>query len=372
MDSESIAMFWRQVKYMCWKELLATLKDPRFRWVLILPAILMGFLFGYAANFNIENITYAVLDQSQSKASTTLLAALDGTSFYHRVATLQSSSQIQDPINDESAMMVIVIPEDFVSRLESGSNAPIQIITDGRNTMTASLSAEYTMRIVEQWMEDQSGMTSPISVDSRTWFNPNQITRWFFMPGILGIMSFIQVILLAGLSVAREREEGTFEQLLVTPSSPIVILIGKACPPILIGMLQATILLAISLFWFKVPFQGSFVSFYIALFVFFLSSTGVGLSISSFCKNMQQVQVYTMLYMVPMGILSGIATPIRNMPQFLQYLTYINPLRFALDAIRRIYLEGATLWQVSYNFIPMVIIAAITLCTAAYLFRHNL
>ena len=199
-------IFCRQVWYMCWKEMLGTFKDPRFRRVLLIPPILMGFLFGYAANFNLENITYALLDKSHTKASVSLAAHLDGTDFYHRVATLRNEGEIADPINTEKAMLVVVIPEDFVDKLEQGQNSPVQLITDGRYTMTSSLATAYTSRIISEWMLEQAGREPPISLQVRTWFNPNQLTRWFFSPGILGIMCFIQVVLLSGLSVARERE----------------------------------------------------------------------------------------------------------------------------------------------------------------------
>lgn len=143
-------IFCRQVWYMCWKEMLGTFKDPRFRRVLLIPPILMGFLFGYAANFNLENITYALLDKSHTKASVSLAAHLDGTDFYHRVATLHNEGEIADPINTEKAMLVVVIPEDFVDKLEQGQNSPVQLITDGRYTMTSSLATAYTSRIISE------------------------------------------------------------------------------------------------------------------------------------------------------------------------------------------------------------------------------
>ncbi len=365
-------IFVRQVVHMCKKEMLSTFKDPRFKKVLLIPPILMGFLFGYAANFNVENITYAVLDKSHSKASVSLVAHLDGTDFYHRVATLQNESEIADPVNREKAMLVMVIPKDFVGRLERGENSPVQLITDGRYTMTSSLATAYTSRVISRWMLEQSGQEAPLSLEVRTWFNPNQLTRWFFSPGILGIMCFIQVVLLAGLSVAREREEGTFEQLLVTPSPPVVILIGKAFAPVVVGFIEGTILLLIGTLWFQVPFTGSLLALYFTMLLFFIASAGVGLAISANCQNMQQVQVYTSLYLVPNGVLSGMFTPIRNMPEALQLITYINPLRFALDAMRRIYFQGATFWSQGYNFLPLLIIALLTLSFAGYQFRHNL
>ena len=172
--------------------------------------------------------------------------------------------------------------------------------------------------------------------------------------------------------MAREREEGTFEQLLVAPVSPAVILIGKAVPPMLVGFVQCTILLCISYFWFQVPFAGSLATFYLALFFYLLSSTGCGLIVSSISKNMQQVLVYVIILMIPMALLSGIITPVKNMPAFLQTITYADPLRFALELIRRIYLEGLTFSQLAFNFVPLALISLVTLTVAAYLFRHHM
>lgn len=365
-------LFWQQVKVMCRKEILAILKDKSFRNILVVPVLILGIFFGYAATFNVEFVSYGVLDESHSEASAELLSMLDGTGFYHRVVTFQNESQIADPLDTEDIMLALVIPQDFERKLETGEAAPIQVITDGRNTMTASLASAYTSRVVQAFQEQRTGQHPPLTVESRTWFNPNQLTRWFFAPGILGLMSFSQVLLLAGMSVAREREEGTFEQLLVTPASPVVLLIGKAFPPVVVGMLQGTMLLLLDLWWFQVPFEGSYLAFYLVLFIYLLSSTGIGLSISSLCSTMQQVQVYVYVYLIPMALLSGVATPIRNMPRALQILTYLDPLRFALDAMKRIYFEGAGLGTVAYDLVPMVLISAVTLTIAGKLFRENL
>lgn len=365
-------LFLQQLAVICKKEILSIWQDPATRRIVVIPCILMGFLFGYAANYNLENAPYVVLDQSRSGASADLLSRFDGTSIFHRVATVSNANEIAPYIEQEKAVMAISIPQDFQDRLDQGEKAPVQIISDGRNTMVAGLVTGYAGRIVNSFNQERTGVSAPVTVITRTWYNPNQITRWFFMPGIIGLLSFAQVFVLAGLSVAREREEGTFEQLLVAPVSPSVILIGKAMPPMIVGFIQCTILFCISYFWFNVPFAGNFGMFYTAIFFYVLSSTGCGLIVSSISKNMQQVLVYVVVLMVPMALLSGVVTPINNMPRFLQIITYADPLRFALELIRRIYLEGLTFGQLFWNFIPLSVISAVTLSVAAYLFRHHL
>lgn len=367
-----IQLFLQQLAVICRKEILAIWKDKATRLIIVVPCVILGFLFGYAANYNLEDAPYALLDQSHSRESADLAAAIESTPFFHRHATLQNASQIGRYIDDGEVIMAVSIPPDFASRLARGETAPVQVITDGRNTMIAGQASSYTARIISRYNAERTGRRSPVTVQIRTWFNPNQTTRWFFLPGIIGLLSFSQVFLLSGLSVAREREEGTFEQILVAPVAPQVILIGKAVPPLLVGFIQCTILFLISLLWFRVPFAGSVVTFYIAVFFYVLSSTGLGLILSSVSKNMQQVLVYVIVTMIPMTLLSGIITPVSNMPDFLQILTYADPLRFGLELIRRIYLEGLTLGQLAWNFVPLIVIAAASLSTAGYMFRHNL
>ena len=179
-------------------------------------------------------------------------------------------------------------------------------------------------------------------------------------------------MLLAALSVAREREQGTFDQMLVTPLSPWEILIGKAIPPVVVGIAQASLVLLVCLFWFDIPFAGSFADLYIALGVFTLSCAGLGLCISAISLNMQQALVYCFVVLLPMVLLSGLATPVSAMPEALQIATYANPLRFALVCVRSIYLEGSTLADVAQNFVPMLAVAAVTLPLAGWLFRNRL
>ncbi len=368
----TLQAFWRKIKFIIVKEFLATIKDPLTRTVLFAPIIVESILFGYAATFNLNTVPYAALDESHSSYSTELLAKLDGTGIFKRRRTLTSTAQIADTIDSSDAMLVITIPQDFARKLAAGETADVQLIMDGRNSTTAAVASGYVSEIVTAYNTMLHDSKQPLEVQSISWFNPNLITRWMFIPSMLPLLSLLQVIMLAGLSVAREREQGTFDQLLVTPISPLQILIGKAIPPIIIGLIQITFVLFISLLWFEIPLAGSIASLYIALSIFLISCVGIGLSISAISNNMQQVMVYCFVLLMPMALLSGFATPVRNMPEVLQYATYANPLRFAIDASRRIYLEGCTLAQVAYDFFPMIVVAAITLPTAAWLFRHKL
>lgn len=354
------------------KELLSTIKDPKSRIILVVPVFVQGIVFGYTATYNLEHVPYAVVDEAHSYESANFLAHLDGTGIFERVASLSSPSQISQVIDSQQAMLVLTIPADFSRKLHTGQVAPVQVITDGRNPMTSAMAAGYVASISAAYNQQRSGGRPLLEIRSRIWYNPNNITRNMFLPSLIPMLALTQVMILAGLSVARERENGTFDQLLVTPLTPMEILIGKAVPPILIGLVQATFMLCLAVFWFKIQLVGSLAVLYLTIFIFLVSCVGLGLSISAIAKNMQQVMVYCFLFLMPMILLSGLATPVRNMPQLLQYMTYINPMRFVIEAIRRIYLEGAGLGAVAWGYVPMLALAAVTLPLAGWLFRNKL
>lgn len=368
---DELRAFLRKVKFIIKKELLATLKDPSSRTILFVPVIMQTMLFGYAATFNLEEAQYALLDQSRSVYSTELVARIEGSGVFQRTQTLNSTAEIAQAIDTDAAMLVVNIPPDFADKLAAGENAEVQVITDGRNSSTSGIAAGYINNIVAAYNEARLG-GKVLDIETIAWYNPNLITRWMFLPALMPLMCLSQVMMLAGFSVAREREKGTFDQLLVTPLTPTIILIGKAIPPILIGLGQATFALLIICFWFNVKLVGSLFTLYLLLLVFMTSCVGIGLSISAISDNMQQVMVYCFMLLMPINLLSGVTTPIRNMPEILQYVTLVNPLRFATEAVRRIFLEGSDLGTIAYAFVPMLILTAITMPLAGWFFRNKL
>lgn len=365
--------FLRRVVSLWRKELLAILKDPANRVILVVPSLVESFLFGYAATYDLNNVPYALLDQSRGAASAELVARLDGTGVFRRVATLQTESDIARVIDTQKALMVVKIGPLFEQQLNRGERAPVQLILDGRNSNTAGSAAFSVATVIESYnaaLSEENRL--PLTVEVRAWYNPNLETRWNLLPGLVASLSMIQTLMLAALSVARERENGTFDQLLVTPFSPTEILIGKAIPIMLIGLMQSTIVLVVALFWFEIPLAGSLLTLYAGLVLFIIACVGLGLSISAVSANMQQAMLYTFMLIMPLILLSGLATPVRNMPQILQIATLVNPLRFAIDLVQRVYLEGVGLLEVIHDVIPLVIISALTLPLAAWLFRNRL
>jgi ABC-2 type transport system permease protein len=358
------------------KELLAVLKDPRGRFTLLVPPIVQCLIFGYAASYDLHDVPYAVLDQDRSAVSRDLLARLDGSGVFRRVADLDRAADVQTSINERHALLVIQIDHDFERQLLLGLPADVQVIADGRNSNTAGTAMGYVGAIVEvfnaDWRQTHGQAGPPIRVTTRAWYNPNLETRWNMIPGLLGTLTMLQTLLLTAMSVAREREQGTFDQLLVTPFRPAEIMAGKALPSVLIGMVQATNILLVAQLWFRIPFAGSFMTLYAGLILFLLAAVGIGLLVSSVVATMQQAMLFSLLLLLPFALLSGLITPLSSMPRVLQYFTLINPLRYAIDIAHRVYLEGVGLSQLMPDLWPLAVLAAVTLSAASWMFRHRL
>jgi len=358
------------------KELLAIFRDPRSRVILFAPAIVQTLLFGYAASFDLDHAPYAVLDDDRSAASQQLLAMLEGSNAFERVADIQQADELETLIDRRDVLLAVWIGADFERRLVAGTPASILVIADGRNSNTAGTALGYVNAVVDrfnaEWRANHGLTAAPIQVDIRAWYNENLETSWNMIPGLIGTITLLQTLLLTALSVAREREDGTFDQLLVTPFRPAEIMIGKALPSTMIGLVQATLILLVAQLWFRIPFAGSFLMLYAGLVLFVVAAVGIGLFVSSVSATMQQAMLFSFVLLMPFVLLSGLATPIDNMPEFFQALTFANPLRYAIDLTRRVYLEGAGFTELWSDLWPMAVIAAVTLPVAAWMFRNRL
>jgi len=367
---------WNRLRALVVKELLALLKDKRSRTVIIVPPLLQLMVFGYGATYDLNHVPYAVLNEDTGAASRNLLARFEGSTIFERVAWLIGDAQIAPIIDGRHALVVLRIPSDFSRNLQLGRQAQLQVNLDGRNSNTAMLALSYIQTMVTdfnaEWISTHGGNPAPARLVARAWFNPNLLSRWFVVPGIVGLLVLVVTMLVTALSVAREREAGTFDQLLVTPLRPAEILLGKAIPGVLIGVLEASAITFLIVVWFQVPLRGNLLALYLGIFLFLLSSIGVGLMISSLAVTQQQGLLGAFLFLVPAIILSGFATPIANMPVLLQRLTLINPLRYFLVVVRSVFLEGATpalLWP---QYWPMALIGLFCLILATWLFRGRM
>ncbi|MEJ2061638.1 MAG: ABC transporter permease, partial [Gammaproteobacteria bacterium] len=350
---------WKRILALAFKELLTLLKDNKSRVVVTFPPLVQVLVFGYAATLDVTHVPIAVYNEDGGAASRQLVADFTGSKNFRVVAHLTGVPQIRETIDSQRALMVLHIGPRFGRDLYAGKPAPTQLIIDGRNSNTAMIVLNYARDIVDQynqkWNERHGLRAPPAQLVMRAWFNPNLESRWFIVPGIVGLLTLVVTMVVTSLSVAREREQGTFDQLLVTPLRPVEILIGKALPGLLIGLVEATLITLIAVFGFHVPLIGSLVTLYVGLALFILAAIGVGLMISSIAVTMQQGLLGAFLFMVPAVILSGFATPIENMPVLVQDITYANPLRYFLVILRGVFLEGTPFHLLIGQFWPMAV-----------------
>lgn len=371
-----MADFFHGVRVLFLKELRMILKDPRSRFILIVPVIVQTLLFGYVATYDLNKVLYVLLDEDHTQSSRDLVAAFDGSGVFRRVATLRNTSDIAGQIDGKQALVVVHIGPHFESRLLAGEQAPVQALVDGRNGNVAGIAASYVSAILESFNANRlkaRGIAAPrVEPVTRAWYNPNMETRWNIISGMLAVLSLIQVMMLTALSVAREKEQGTFDQLLVTPLKPMAVMLGKALPSVAVGLAQSGLVLLIALFWFRIPFGGSFLLLFSGLALFNFALVGIGLCISARTATMQQAMLYAFSLIMPMVLLSGFATPISSMPDAVRYFTYLNPARYGIELAQRIYLQGATLADIWQTFWPLGLITVITMSAAARLFRTRL
>lgn len=360
---------WALIK----KEFLTILHDPKSRIIIIAPPLIQLTLFANILTMETKNADLAVIDYSQTLESRELIAAVENSRWFGKIIRTDSLEQARQDLKTEKIQAAMVIRQDFARMLKKGQTADILLILDGRTPITASGINSYITQIAAAYSQKATSETgASVSLITRTWFNPNAIYQWYLVISLIVILALVITLMLTSLSVAREREIGTFEQLIVSPYTAIEILIGKTVPPLVIALLLQSVMIFAAIVFFAIPFTGSFLLFVFASFIALLSFVGVGLFISSICRNQQQAILGAFAFMMPAILLSGFVSPIEDMPPFLQYLTYANPIRFFIQIGNGLFLKNMNLADVGINLLPLLAIAAATLGFAAMTFKRNL
>lgn len=355
------------------KELLSYLRDPRSRATLIGPPLVQLFIFSYAVTLDVTNVTIAVLDEDSGRYSHELVARLEGAGFVNRVLYAASAAELESLIDRREALLALRFPADFSRAAGGGHTATAQVIVDGRRANAGQIALGYVNAIASDIGAPLDAVLPDASPTAlRHWFNPNLIYRWFVVPSLSGILAMLVALLVTALSIARERELGTFDQLLVSPARPIEIVIGKTVPALIIGTALGSLMIGAGVFVFGIPFTGSGALLLASLMLFILSMVGIGLMVSSICQTQQQAILGTFSIGVPLILISGFATPVENMPDWLQGVAMASPLKYYLIIVRGSFLKALPAAEVFANAWPMVLIALVTLSSAIVIVRRNL
>ncbi len=363
---------WGRIRALVVKEFRSLWKDPKVRGVLVLPPLIQVIIFAYAANFDVSQARLGIWDEDRSVHSRALVERFEISDAFRRIETIDNPQAASAAIAAERGVAVLHTGPRFAPHLLPGLPARVQILIDGRRSNTAQIVNGYAGRIVEAFARERVGAGGGVALVTRAWFNPNLESQWYILPGLVAMLTFSMTMMVTALSVARERELGTFDQLLVTPLRPTEILVGKTIPPVVIGFGEAHLMLAAAVFWFEVPFTGSLLLLYGSLIVFLLSGVGIGLAVSSVSQTQQQAILGVFLYLTPAIILSGYATPIANMPEWCQWLSLLTPNRYMLVLSRGIFLEALPLELAWPQLWPMAVIGVATMAFATWLFRKRL
>lgn len=368
-------MLWRLVRLIV-KEFFVVLRDPKSRVFLVVPPLLQLFVFSFAATHDVRNVHLGVYDRDRGKPARELVArfhAAPGT--FSRVTSFDRLDDARKALDEQDVLAVLRIGPDFSRRVEAGQPAMVQVLLDGRQANAALVVQGYANRIVQDYLAERqalSGGGEPEAIAVRMWFNPNLSPIWSAASALLAILLNLVALMITALSVARERELGTFEQLLVSPLRPMEILLGKAVPAILLAFVEGMFMVAILRFVFRLPFTGSLPALFLAVLLFLVATVGVGLFISSLTSTQQQGFLGAFVYMVPSVLLSGFATPVANIPDWLRWLAYVNPLQYMVTISRAMFLEGPDASTVIGMIWPLIPIGLATLTAATWLFRRKM
>jgi ABC-2 type transport system permease protein len=341
-----------RLKQMLIKEFIQVFRDKRTRFVLFGPPIIQMMIFGYAATFEIYHVPTVVLDLDHSQESRELISRFSSSRYFDVQRQLTDNRQVADLIDQGKATVGLEIHAGFAQNLRKGQTAPMQVVVDATDSNTALIASGYITQIAlgfaRDYQSDRIDRIAPqvlekipsVQLEQRPWYNPDLRSRWFFVPGIIGSLTLVLVVTLTAFAVVREREIGTLEQIMVTPIRPSEFILGKTLPFFLIGLFDVSLIATVGTLWFEVPFRGDILALFAGAILFLLCMLGAGLLISTVSSTQQQAMVTSFFFIMPAVTFSGFGFPISTMPQWLQYLTYLNPLRYFLVVLRGTYLKG--------------------------------
>ena len=364
------------------KEFKQVFRDPRMKMVIFVSPLIQLLLFGYAANKDINYVPTAIYDKDNTKESRELLRRFTFSKYFIPEHYIKSSQEENDLLNKGRASVVIHIDRGFGRDLTAGKDAEVQLIFDGTDSNTAMIIMGYANTIVNQYAYDISsddaaatGLISAVprvDLRDRAWFNGNLVSRNYYLPGVVATIVTIMSLLLSSMAIVKEKEIGTMEQLIVSPLGPLDLIVGKLLPFAVIALIQIFLITALGVLWFHIPLRGSLILLLFSTCIYLFTTLGIGLFISTISTTQQEAMMSVFLFYMPTILLSGFAYPIANMPQVIQWFTFLNPLRYFMFVIRSIFLKGVGIEILWAQLLPLAVMGFVVISMSALKFRKSL
>ncbi len=367
------------------KEFIHIIRDPRSLYLAIFLPIILLILFGYAITFDIRHIPIGIIDQDNSPLSRNLISIINSSEYFHLSFISKHYVNLEKFLGEGKVKLMLIIPDHFSRDIFKGKNTSLQILVDGSDNNTALIALGYISKIInnfsfnllEKFLNKEGNILFKelplIDIQERFWFNPGLKSPFFIVPGLIAVVMMIFTVLLTSLTIAREWETGTMEQLIITPTKPIEIIIGKLIPYFFLGMFQISIIILIGFLLFEVPLKGNIFFLFIISGIFLITGLGIGLFISTITKSQQLAFMFSIIFtFLPAFLLSGFIFPISSMPKIIQFITYLIPARYFLTILRGVFLKGigfSFLWR---EVLALIIFGIIIIFACAKKLRLSL
>jgi ABC-2 type transport system permease protein len=375
---------FRRIRHIIRKEFIQVWRDKKLRFFLIVPPLVQLIVYGYVVNFDIKHVATAIFDENRTMESRELINRVRSTDWFDIKYYLNSQQELLDLINRGEITMALWIQWDFAQQMRRGKSGRLQVIVDATDSNAALIVTRYASTVIGDYSQEQmqarfqqkgaawaGKLDTPLRLEPRAWFNPNLISRHSMVPGVIAMVVLLLSLMLTALSVVREKEIGTLEQILVTPIRPLELLLGKTIPFVLISLADVILVTLVGVLWFEVPFRGSILVLLLGTICFLFNSVGLGLLISTISSTQQQAMMAGNLFLTPAILLSGLIFPIANMPLFFQYLTLVNPLMYFVIVSQGIFLKGAGLALLWPQMLSMTGLGLVMLTLAVLRFKQH-
>lgn len=388
-SKETIAEALNRIRHLVRKEFIQIRRNRQNFALLLIAPILQLLIFGYASRLDVRDVPTVVADMDRSVLSRQIIEAFSRSGYFTIKQMLNSYDEADKWLETGQAAMAVLIPPDLEQRIKSRRTALVGILIDGVDTTTAgtvsgyaqSILQRFALDIMDQRMNQMQGQlfetTTPHLIvptaaeASRAWFNPNLNSKDFFVPGVVVIIMLALTTIITSSVIVREKEIGTIEQLMVAPITRLELILGKVIPCFVIEIITMSVVVPLAFLMFDIPFRGSMPFFLATSVLFLITIAGIGITISTFCRTQQQAILTSFMFLQPAVLLSGYAFPIENMPTVIQYVTYLNPLRYFITIVRGVFLKGIG-WDILWpQVIPMFAMAIFYLGLAALLFKKR-